>query len=505
MNKQKPLCKLMPVHRLGVLLFGFLMVGSALAAPHQALAAPPAQSEPLYMPQILQQSCAQLTAPTLMGTQGYSGMGFGSPYYQSMAGSGVSWMRVNLPWGFVEPTNTAPSGYQWDYADGQIVLASQRCLPLIVTLETNPAWASTMVEGYLDKTSVNELAQFMGALAERYDGDGVDDAPGSPEVLYFEMYNEPDVGENSVQVRWGDAADKYAEMLKAVYPAIKAANPQAQVVFGGIAYDFFTDQDKVNLENNGPFVRAFFENVLKSGGGPYFDIMNFHFYPLFGPNWTTNFPKDGPGLVEKAASVRATMTKYGINKPLIITEAGWHNNSGSPYGDDRLQVRYVQMLYTQAQASGISMMAWWPFADIGGSYALNSGLVTTASSNGVTIKPAYYAYIVYGREIAGAAFVSELKVDSDLKVYKFYDSAGKRTIYVAWSNPTELASTFGTLAPYKDTTRTAIITLPGSSAALYDAFWTKSADVADGADGRSDGRIKVSINGNPKYIVVMDN
>ena len=80
--------------------------------------------------------------------------------------------------------------------------------------------------------------------------------------------------------------DAYAALLTAAYPAIKAANPQAKVVFGGIAYDWFTDADPVTPANNGPFVRAFFEDVLKNGGGGYFDVMNFHFYPFFGFNWT---------------------------------------------------------------------------------------------------------------------------------------------------------------------------------------------------------------------------
>lgn len=511
MSEQRPPRLPVCCRVLSVLILCLLLFGVALAAPNQVSAAPPAQADggPLYLPQILQQSCKEVKAPTLMGAQIYEGMGFGSPYHQALLASGATWMRVPIAWSAVEPVNVEPANYQWEYADSQIALAYQRCLPLIVTIETNPSWASTMVEGYLNKVSVNELAQFVAALAERYDGDGSQDAPGSPRVLYFEMYNEPDVGENSIQVRWGDAADKYAAMLKAVYPAIKAANPQAQVVFGGIAYDFFTDQDKLNPQNNGPFVRLFFENVLKNGGGSYFDVMNFHFYPLFGPNWTKDFPKDGPGLLEKTNAVRTSMTKYGINKPIIITEAGWHNSDASggnkPFGNDTLQVRYVQTLYTQAKAAGITMMAWWPFADVGGSYNYNSGLVTEAFNGSTTRKAAYTAYNVFAREIAGTDFVAEIKADADVQVYKFYDKAGKRTIYVAWSNPTDIASVFGMSAPYKDTTQSRIVTLIGSSATLYDAFWTKMADVTDGADGKNDNRLKISINGNPKYIIIKDN
>jgi len=500
---------LSPARRLGAVLMSFLVIGAALAAPRQALAQPstPADgSTPIYLPQVLLQSCKELKTANLMGTQIYEATGDGTVYHQPLLNSGATWVRINVQWDQVEPANTTPDKYVWSSADSQVAMAYQRCWPVILTLGYNPGWAATYGEGYLDKTDVSELAQFMGAVAERYDGDGVQDAPGSPKVFYFEMYNEPDVGENSIQVRWGDAADKYAAMLKAIYPAIKAASPQAQVVFGGIAFDYFTDQDPVHPENNGPFVRAFFDNVLKNGGGPYFDIMNYHFYPLFGSNWTKSFPKDGPGLVEKTEAVRAIMRKYNISKPVIITEAGWHNNATLPHGDDTLQVRYVQKLYTQAKAAGIPMMAWWPFSDIGGAYGLNSGLVSQAAAGQATIKPAYYAYGVFARELSGATYVAEIEAAADVKVYKFRDEAKGRTIYVAWTNPTDLATAFGTSSvPYKDTTRSTNVTLTGTSAVAYDAFWTKVAEVTDGSDGRTDNRVKVSIDGNPRYIIVEGN
>jgi hypothetical protein len=506
MSKQQPPRALMRARLLAALLLGCLLTGGAFAAPRQAFAAPPAQETSVYLPHIPHQSCKVVKTPNLMGTQLYNGAPEGSPYYQPLANSGATWVRMPLRWRLVEPSNTTPDQYQWGHADVQLSLAVQRCLPLMVTLGDNPAWASTLGEGYLNKVNVSELAEFMGALAERYDGDGVQDAPGSPKVLYYELYNEPDVGAASISERWGDQPEKYAEMLKVVYPAIKAANPQAQVVFGGIAYDYFTDQDPTNPQNNGPFVRTFFAKVLMNGGGPYFDIMNFHFYPLFGLNWMDDPPRDGPGLVEKTEAVRAIMRAHNVNKPVIITEAGWHNNATIPHGDDTLQVRYVLQLYAQAKAAGVPMLAWWPFSDAGGSYTYNSGLVTQAIGDSVTMKAAYYAYGVFARELADATFVAEIQSSADSKVYKFQDSVKNRTIYVAWTNPTDLNTVFGSPQyPYKDTTRSGTLILVGSSAKVYDAFWTQVASIADADDGRSDSRVRISINGNPRYIIIEGN
>jgi hypothetical protein len=485
-------------------LVGLLVFSAAVSAwltiPRVASANPNDSSvgPNIYMPAAHKEACATLKSAGIGGFQVYGGANFGSPYYKDLIESGASWVRLGISWSAVEPENTTPANYAWSHTDTVAKLASEQCWPVIFMLSGNPGWASTLPEGPLDKTSLDELEEFMGALAERYDGDGIDDAPGSPIVLYFEMYNEPDAGASGANERWGLYGDLYASMLKAVYPAVKQANPKAQVVFGGIAFDFFTDSPQP-----GPFVRHFFDDVLDSGGGAYFDVMNYHFYPLFGWNWTKQYPKDGPGLVEKAEAVRAVMRKYNVDKPLIITETAWHNNGNVPYGSNTVQIRMLQQLYTQAKAAGVPMVAWWPLEDPGGSYPYNSGLVTNGQAGAVTRKPAYTAYQVYMRELDAARFVAEVSAEGDVKVYELRDDARNRTIYVAWTNPTDLATVWGSpTVPYKDTTRTTEVALSGESAIVHDAYWDQVATVSDADDGKRDGKVTVTINGDPKYVVI---
>src|SRR5437667_409485 len=83
--------------------------------------------------------------------------------------------------------------------------------------------------------NVYDYAQFAGWMAERYDGDGIDDAPGSPRIAAWEIWNEP----NDTQL-WpniGGGADarkrRYGDLLVAAYQAIKAADPTATVLTGG--------------------------------------------------------------------------------------------------------------------------------------------------------------------------------------------------------------------------------------------------------------------------------
>ena len=274
-------------------------------------------------------------------------------------------------------------------------------------------------------------------------------------------------------------------MLAAVYPAVKAANPQAQVVLGGIAYDWFEDQ-------GGPFVRSFLDDVLDGRGWEHFDIMNFHAYPPFAAFWGA---PNGPGLLEKAQAVRNKLNEYGLEKPLVITEAGMHSNDSPMLPmTPELQARYVVQLFTQSVAANIDVMIWWMLFDPGAGYPYKNGLVTDiGSTNGVPVKkPGYLAYQVVAHQLNGVRFDTVLPTtetgNADLQVYRFVRDARPRTLYVAW---------FGAV----DTTQTVPLQLPGSQATVRNIYGATNV-VTDGADGVLDGRITIGVSGQPVYVEV---
>ncbi len=165
---------------------------------------------------------------------------------------------------------------------------------------------------------LTQFTSFVGALVERYDGDGSNDAPGSPKVEYWEFYNEPDAG---ICTRHAGAIGKeYAQMLA---PYIQREKLQIRM-----QKCCWAELPTTGLRiKNGPFVREFLDDVLENGGGPHFDIMNFHQYPPFAANWGA---PNGPGLVEKTRAIRAKLTEYGLDKPIMITESGMHSNDARP-------------------------------------------------------------------------------------------------------------------------------------------------------------------------------
>jgi len=181
--------------------------------------------------------------PTVFGVQMYRNLSEEQVSFSLAQEGKVYWARWRVSWAAVEPTNTLPENYRWSSYDDSILNATRAGLHLIVYIYGNPDWAATVANGRIDKVGIGEFTQFVGALVERYDGDGWEDAPGSPIVDYWEFYNEPDGASELVSDfgggYWGPFGDEYAQMLCAVYPVIKAANPRAQVLLGGIAYERF--------------------------------------------------------------------------------------------------------------------------------------------------------------------------------------------------------------------------------------------------------------------------
>ncbi len=393
--------------------------------------------------------------------------------------AGVDWLRWRVFWGSVEPNNTTPDKYDWSSMDASMLAAVQLNLRPLVTIERAPKWAATYTNGPIDKVGLDEFGQFMGALVERYDGDGNQDAPGSPKVRIWELYNEPDagdvVGAEGVQPFWGPYGKEYAAMLCTAYRATKAANPSARVAIGGIAYDFFK-------EDRGPFVRSFIEDVLKNGGGNCMDLMNFHYYPYFEWRWKPY----GDGLMGKTNYLRDILSRYGYGwMPIIVTEAGHHSDAEpSQPSSPQVQANYLVKMSTQSAAAGNQLMIWWSWLDLP-DYWGETGLLTAAGVR----KPSFDAYRSMAGKLSGATFLravpqNERGGSEDEHVYEF--KAGHK-LYVAWT----------------DTFSPVTLKLAGDNLKVSDSLGVVQGILRDGDDGSSDGFVRFTVSQQPLYLEQM--
>jgi hypothetical protein len=156
----------------------------------------------------------------------------------------------------------------------------------------------------------NRWASFVSKTVERYRPGGLlAQQKGWPEnigVRHWEIWNEPDYTSF-----WVGTVPEYHRLLEVAYKTIKAADPQATVLMGGLA---FYDQP------------SWFRDLLKQIGRPeraYFDALSFHHYlSIYNSE-------------ERLVQTRAALDSYGLaDVPIWITESGvsvWDDYPASTY------------------------------------------------------------------------------------------------------------------------------------------------------------------------------
>ena len=484
-----------------------LMVSSLVLLPVPSNAAQQApQFGPTgYLPYLKNNYCAgRRSTEAPLGTQIYGPTGYTTAHFQLLQSTSSAWLRNTIYWDLVEPNNVSPKHFAWDSVDIFLNAAHDNCINMIVTIDGTPAWAR--FDGNRDGRSpiltenLPDYVEFVTALVERYDGDGVDDAPNGIVVNYWEFYNEPDFGsEVSGHEGWGEYGARYAQMLAAIYEPVHEANPNAKVLLGGLAYTQF-----VSDSGDGLHVRDFFKNVLAAGGGDYFDIMNFHYYP-FQHNRYPLTQTNASGLIEKYAQLKEIMDTYHVVKPLMITEVGYHSTQTDQQypSTPEFQARRVVELLTQGMSLGSQATIWWSFFDERQTFPFRTGL-TTADETPVA-KASYGVYQEVIKRLGNSEFIEttvQPTVENDLEVYRFRDKRTNKTFYVAWLNP--VAPFNQDTLPTFDDTVTQTVDLFGVTATIISKEGGEVGVVHDGDDGTIDGKVNVTIGRSPVYVVISE-
>lgn len=297
---------------------------------------------------------------------------------------GFRWVRLYVHWEWVERVNTTPENFNWASVDNMVRTVEGDGLIPLFTVQGAPGWAAQYACGPLfgsgnpgDDAIYQEFAQFLGAMVERYDGDGIQDMPGlTIPVKYYELYNEPDwegPPEGAPGGCWGQDVDgdgtddvyEYVDMLQVVYPAMKAADSEVQVVFGSVAHD---------VCSGCLFDLEFLDKALGAGAGASFDILGFHQYDAFRDNWdgwengqahNDDLPWN-QGVLGKIAYLQEVLSTYGLSKPLLTTEVGLQVSTGAGLPPEELeekQARHLAHVYVRGVAGGLKVIIWYELVD----------------------------------------------------------------------------------------------------------------------------------------------
>jgi hypothetical protein len=296
----------------------------------------------------------------------------------AMQDLGSHWTRISIGWHDFEPQKGVYNSWSVGAYKTELERARAAGQKIVVVVAGAPGWASGSSDPNAAPKDPADYARFMTYLGQQY-GQYAD---------AWEVWNE----ENYSRF-WpsGPNPAAYAALLKAAYPAIKAADPTSKVVFGGLSTNDY----------------KFLEGAYAAGAKGSFDVLATHPYSCKSPE-TVVRGSDGRMTRDTFSAyreLRASMVAAGDAKPIWFTEFGWSSTTASCGVSEATQADYLTRAYKFIEQDPYVEVALW--------YSLRNnfwnadadnvearyGLVTTTWSQ----KPAYAAFKAYAAGQAAPA------------------------------------------------------------------------------------------------------
>lgn len=346
-----------------------------------------------------------------------------------MADLGAKWIRLSgvsgIIWERVEKTK---GQYDWTEADNMLSAFSQKGLSILVTIgASNKIYQSE--SGYLPK-DIKAYKAFLSAAAERYDGDGLDDAPGAPAVSAWQIGNEVEM-----KTAWMDSPENYAELMKASYEAVKSASAAAKVVIAGMGTG-----DSAALSK--------YSQILSSmKDGVYFDVFDFHWHAVDGGNYKEHKTKDSKKVLnfDKVLSEVKDMLTAGNHENAEIWITEMSASDIIPTGNtEKTQAVDLIKRYVYPAVNGVNKVFWgtlYEQSGFGGQTAGNTnyfdtqGLVNNPGNDGSSHnKLAYYSYKKMVEVLGESAWkdIQKIQESDGIYIYKFLKNG--TPVWVAWND-----------------------------------------------------------------------
>ena len=242
------------------------------------------------------------------------------------AKTNATWIRVLIDWHLVEPM---PGAFNWGYVDHWVNGARDRGLRVLGLIAYTPDWARAP-GSYFSAPPVdpNTFAAFAEKVVQRY----------RDRIANWEIWNEP-----NVPLFFGDVPDRaarYTELLKTVYPAIKASQPDSTVIAAGLSRAWAPDDPPT-------FANAMYELGAKGS----FDAMAMH--PYVYPKGLAVDDHNGWSDVERVHQLMVDNGDGG--KKIWMTEIGAPTSAPSAAGVSQdEQARQITDVLWKSAESGFS-------------------------------------------------------------------------------------------------------------------------------------------------------
>ena len=258
---------------------------------------------------------------------------------------GASAIVEFFPWAYYQAED---GSIAWEHPDLVVEHAHAQGLQIVARIGLTPDWArppDTPLT-YLDAGAYGYFAAFAAAFAARYQG----------KVGYLIVGNEP-----NLSYEWGyrvTTPQDYVDLLRVVYPAVKAANPDVTVLAGALAPTLEPAGSPWGLND-----LVYLDEMYAAGAADYFDGLAVHVYGL-------TFPPEAepdPGVLNfrRVELMRQVMVAHNdAATPMYITETGWNDHprwTRAVRPGQRITYTLDAVRYAEANWPFVELLAIWAF------------------------------------------------------------------------------------------------------------------------------------------------
>lgn len=356
---------------------------------------------------------------------------------------GVSWARLAIHWGTVEPEK---GKFKWQEFDRIVSQLLGNGIKVVVTIRSYSKWGSRKSKIFVGRQkwkkykvpampsgeNIKYYERFVQNLVERYDGDNdFGDLPPSDEtkriiirnpIKYWQIEAEPgrcDLSKGSKF--WNGTAEELARLTMIASDSIRRADPDAKIMLCGFGFTPIRDCPDSGYP-------AYVLRTLRSNNYD-FDVFDIHNYRNVGT------------IREQVRSVRRLLQRYAFtNVKIWMTEAGFNRRSFK-LGVSRKEFserRAISMVkrHVIAFCLGVEKVFLWKLSDSKGVLWPPKTKIEFTKFRGIldqdlTPKPVYFTYRLIISKLDGFTKAEEISKGSN-KVFSFLVNGNP--VFVAWSN-----------------------------------------------------------------------
>jgi polysaccharide biosynthesis protein PslG len=287
-----------------------------------------------------------------------------------MKAMGITSVRVDADWRMVQAAG--PKTFNWTRLDRVVNSARAAGLSVDLIIDGCPRWAAragTSGDSSPQPASSAQYATWAADVAARYAPKGLDT---------FEIWNEPN---SALFWQPKPSPSAYTADLVAAYSAIKAVDPSAFVISGGLAPTVTKDSNISAID--------FLKSMYADGAKGSFDALGYHPYSfpelpdVYGSGWSQ--------MAQTSPSLRSVMISNGDSgKPIWITEFGAPSRGPDGVGEPAQATALTQAVANAKATAWIGALYIYTWQDEGTDPRNDQdwfGLLTAGGS----AKPAYRA------------------------------------------------------------------------------------------------------------------